>query len=218
MPPVSRPSEVWAHLCEAWNTLQKQQHPAQAPETLPLLGTGGTPVPATAGGAAPAAPAVAPPPPVAAPPVVRPPTPMPVVGQPAPTADVPLEHYLHQLSHLAGVLSVCAFDAATGAPVAHAGARPSAEDLGRHGSAILGTMMSASRAMGLGAAVPDTTITLGQHHLVMRAVPGHPGMALHMVLDKPIATLALVMLQLRRLDEALLAAAKAAAAAPPAAY
>lgn len=49
-------------------------------------------------------------------------------------------------------------------------------------------------------------------------MPGHAGMALHMVLDKPIATLALVMLQLRRLDEALVAATKGAAAAPPNPY
>ena len=75
--------------------------------------------------------------------------------------------------------------------------------------------MSASRAMGLGAAVPDTSITLGQHHLVLRAVPAHPGVALHLVLDKPNTTLALVMLQLRRLDEALLAATKAAAGTTP---
>ncbi|HSV70504.1 MAG TPA: hypothetical protein VLI72_10345 [Methylibium sp.] len=232
MPPVTRPAEVWAHLCGAWNTMQKQRNAGQDPATLPLLGTGlaatAAAVPAAAGGAAaavapvasmapvaPVAPAAAAPviqaPPVPAPPpAARPPTPMPVVGQPAPTADEPLEHYLHQLSHLSGVLSACVFDLASGRPVSHAGARPGPEDLGRYGSAILASIMTGSRAMGLGAAVPDATITLGQHHLVVRAVPGHPGMALHLVLDKPIATLALVMLQLRRLDEALLAATKPA--------
>lgn len=214
MPPVSRPSEVWAHLCNAWNAMQRQQHPQQPPEALPLLGTGDTPVPAAVRAAAPATPAAAPPP-FVAPAVARPPTPMPVVGQPPPSADVPLDHYLHQLAQLAGVLSACAFDLATGQPVGHAGSRPGPEDLGRHGASIAGTIMSASRAMGLGAAVPDTSITLGQHHLVLRAVPGHPGLALHLVLDKPNTTLALVMLQLRRLDEALLAATKAAAGTPP---
>lgn len=215
MPPVSRPSEVWRHLCDAWNALQRHQHPQQAPEALPLLGTGDTPVPAAARTAVPAVSTVAPPPVVVAPSVARPPTPMPVIGQPPPSADAPLEHYLHQLAQLAGVLSACAFDIATGQPVSHAGSRPGPDDLGRHGAAIAGTIMSASRAMGLGAAVPDTSITLGQHHLVLRAVPAHPGMALHLVLDKPNTTLALVMLQLRRLDEALLAATKAAAGTTP---
>lgn len=218
MQPVTRPAEVWAHLCQAWNTLQKQRRPEADPATLPLLGTvsAAEAPPAVPGAPAgsdepPRAPATAMP--VAAPPAPaapRPPTPMPVVGQPPPSADEPLEHYLHQLAHLNGVLSACALDIARGTPVAHAGARPAPEDLARHGSTILATLMSASRAMGLGAAVPETTVTLGQHHLVLRAVPGHPGMALHLVIDKPIATLTLVMLQLRRLDETLLAATQRA--------
>ena len=60
--------------------------------------------------------------------------------------------------------------------------------------------------MGLGAAVPELTITLGQHHLLLKPMPGHPGVALHLVLDKPHATLALVLAQLRKLDDALSAA------------
>jgi hypothetical protein len=205
--PVTRPAEVWSHLCAAWNAMQTQNHPGVDPATLPLLPTAAAPPAPQA--AVPAAPPQAPAAvPAAAPvPQVKP-TPMPVVGAPAPRADEPLDHYLHQLSNLAGVLSVCAFDMASGRPVGHAGARPGPDELGRQGSSIVNTIMSASRMLGLGAAVPDTSITLGQHHLVLRALPGHPGMALHMVLDKTSATLALVMLQLRRLDEALLAAGR----------
>lgn len=208
---VTRPSEVWAHLCQAWNALQQQRQPDVAAGALPLLGA--VTSPAAGSAATPPAPAAhpvsAPSIPASPPPAARPPTPMPVVGQPPPSADEPLEHYLHQLAHLNGVLSACAFDMATGKPIAHAGARPSPEDLARHGSTILATLMGASRAMGLGAAVPETTATLGQHHLLLRAVPGHPGMALHVVVDKPIGTLSLVTVQLRRLDEALLAATRA---------
>ena len=111
---------------------------------------------------------------------------------------------------LPGVVSACAFDIATGRPLGHAGARPGPDELGRHGNALLASMMSASRAMGLGASVPDVTITLGQHHLLLRQLAAHPGAALHLVVDKPHATLSLVQLQLRRFDEELVRATKAA--------
>ncbi|HEU4460774.1 MAG TPA: hypothetical protein VFR90_16765 [Methylibium sp.] len=137
-----------------------------------------------------------------------PPTPMPVVGVRGPLNDEPLERYLSDVSQIAGVVSVCAFDLMSGRPVGHAGARPGPEELARHGSSMFVSMMSASRGLGLGAAVPETSITLGQHHLLLRPLPAHPGMAVHIVLDKPHVTLALVQMQLRRLDEALIVAAR----------
>ena len=192
--PVARPADVWAQLCTAWNA-QQRETPGASEATLALLGTG----PSTA------APASAPATPKPAAPMT--PIPMPVIGAAAPSsASAPLERYLHDVGHLAGVVSAGAFDIATGRSLGHAGARPGPDDLARHGQAIVGTVMSASRAMGLGAVVPDMTVTLGQHHLLLRPMPGHPGVALHLVLDKPHATLALVMAQLRKLDEALGAA------------
>ena len=50
------------------------------------------------------------------------------------------------------------------------------------------------------AAVPDAAITLGKHHLLLRAVPGRPGMGLHAVLDRGLTNLTLLRLQLQRLD------------------
>lgn len=202
---VTRPADVWGQLCLAWNALQHQTKPGQAEASLPLLGTASTAAAATAQNAAVARPAA----------VATAPTPMPVVGTPSPAHDEPLERYLHDLSQLAGVVSACAFDIMSGRPVGHAGSRPGPDELGRHGSAVLAAMMGASRALGLGAAVPDTAVTLGQHHLLLRPLPGHPGMALHVVLDKPHVTLALVQLQLRRLDDALLVAARAKPALTP---
>lgn len=137
-----------------------------------------------------------------------PPTPMPVVGVRGPLNDEPLERYLSDVSQIAGVVSVCAFDLMSGRPVGHAGARPGPEELARHGSSMFVSMMSASRGLGLGAAVPEASITLGQHHLLLRPLPAHPGMAVHIVLDKPHVTLALVQMQLRRFDEALIVAAR----------
>jgi len=48
--------------------------------------------------------------------------------------------------------------------------------------------------------LPDAAITLGAHHLLLRAVPKHPGFALHAVLDKTHANLTLARLQILRMD------------------
>lgn len=204
-PQVGRPADVWTQLCLTWNTLQQQGKPGVAASALPLLGSPNAS--AAAAAPMPAAPGQRPAP------AAGTPTPMPVVGNTsAPPRDAPLERYLHDLGQMTGVVSACAFDIMTGRPVGHAGARPGPDELARHGAAMLASMMGASRAMGMGAVVPETAVTLGQHHLLLRPLPAHPGMALHVVLDKPHVTLALVQLQLRRLDDALLAAARQPAA------
>jgi hypothetical protein len=223
-PQVTRPADVWTLLCGAWNALHMKQAPAGTPDAaLPLLGSAARPAGhpgAAAGPAADAGPAlhrqadVPADPFAAAPPATRPPAasaplPMPVVGAEPPSRDAPLARYLHDLSHLAGVVSVCAFDLVSGEPAGHAGARPGPQELAQHGGGLLTAALTASRSLGLGAALPDMTITLGQHHLLLRPLPAHPGMALHVILDKPHATLALVLVQLRRLDEELVAATRA---------
>lgn len=228
---VTRPAEVWSQLGAAWNDLQRQRSNAPDSSAMPLLGTAATeraaataravhaaatPSPAEPG-AAPAAatparavPGSAPaardsrPAPLAATPSSHAPLPMPVIGALAPSHDAPLERYLHDLSHVVGVVSACAFDTTTGRAIGHAGARPGPDDLARHGTALLTALAGASRDMGLGAAVPDCSITFGQHHLLLRAMPAHPGLALHLVLDKAHASLGLVLAQMRRLDEALI--------------
>ena len=61
-------------------------------------------------------------------------------------------------------------------------------------------MAEAAHALNLDSAPPDAAITLGQHHLIVRTVPGRRGLAMHAVLDKAQANLTLVRLQLQRLD------------------
>jgi hypothetical protein len=65
---------------------------------------------------------------------------------------------------------------------------------------LLAGMAASSRSMGLGHTLPEAAITLGSHHLLLRAVPGHPGLALHAALDKTQANLTLVRLQVQRMD------------------
>ncbi len=111
-----------------------------------------------------------------------------------------LERYVEQLSELPGMVSCCVFDVASGLEVSHAGARPGAADLAMHGKALLAGMSASSRSMGLGHTLPEAAITLNSHHLLLRAVPGHPGLALHAALDKSHANLTLARLQIQRMD------------------
>ena len=112
----------------------------------------------------------------------------------------PLSRYVQQLSELTGMVSVCLFEVATGHDLMHAGASPGPEDLATHGSDLLAAMLITSRTLGLGHALPEAAITLGAHHLVLRAVPKHPGLAVHAVLDKTHANLTLARLQIMRMD------------------
>lgn len=111
-----------------------------------------------------------------------------------------LDRYVRRLSELAGMVSCCVFDVAGAKAVAHAGASPGPNDLARHGTELLASMSASSRTLGMGHALPDAAITLGAHHLLLRAVPKHPGLALHAVLDKTTANLTLARLQVQRLD------------------
>ena len=111
-----------------------------------------------------------------------------------------LERYVQQLIELGGMVSCCIFDVATGREVTHAGASPGAADLATHGTELLAAIGATSRKLGLGHTLPEAAITLGSHHLLIRAVPRHPGLALHAVLDKAQANLTLARLQVLRLD------------------
>ena len=189
-PQVTRPADAWGFITATWSRLGEQPH--QAGRSVPALGNpnvGKSPAPARA--AAPAAPN---------PLMMRP---MPAVGaaqnRAAPAAGL-LERYVQQLSELAGVVSCCVFDVASGRAQAHAGASPSAAQLALHGSQLLGAMGTASKTLGLGHVLPDAAITLGAHHLLLRAVPRHPHLALHAVLDKTTANLTLARLQVQRMD------------------
>ena len=111
-----------------------------------------------------------------------------------------LPRYVRLLSALNGMTSCCVFDVATGNKLAHAGSSPGATELGRQGQALMGAMLDASEVLGCGHTLPEAAITLDTHHLLLRQVPGHPGLALHAVFDKGTANLTLARLQVLRLD------------------
>lgn len=191
-PQVTRPADAWGFINGAYARLREQASTGE-----PRAPGGHFP---RAGGNArssfvtPQEP-VAPPPPLAMRPMPQVPT-----AKARPAASGVLERYVQQLSELTGMVSVCVFELATGRDVAHAGASPAASELGEHGAELVASITSTCRALGLGHAIPDAAITLGAHHLVLRPLPKHPGLALHAVLDKTHANLTLARLQIGRMD------------------
>ena len=127
--------------------------------------------------------------------------PMPdVSAKPEPMHDEVLDVYVHQVCELNGVVGCCVFDVGSGLPVASSGAGAPPAELARHGRTLLTAMGASSRALGLGHTLPDAAITLGSHHLLLRSVDKHSGMALITVLDRTNANLTLARLQIERLD------------------
>jgi hypothetical protein len=198
-PQVTRPADAWGFINGTWSRLRESAPPEG--RRVPTLGGAPSGVPLNSQASSPASL----PPNASAMPrsdtlTMRP---MPVVNPAAARSVEPkslLDRYVHQLSELPGMVSCCVFEVATGLEVAHAGASPGAVDLAMHGKALLGAMSASSRSMGLGHTLPEAAITLGSHHLILRAVPNHTGMALHAALDKTNANLTLARLQVQRMD------------------
>ncbi len=189
-PQVTRPADAWGFINGTWTRI-RELLPARAASTA---------APTWAPAPAPAAT----PRPAASPTLgMRPMPAVPSAAQraagPAASASV-IDRYVHQIGELAGMVSCCVFELSNGRALAHAGASPGADDLATHGTELLASIAGTCRAMGLGHAIPDVAITLGAHHLLLRAVPKHPGLALHAVLDKTHANLTLARLQVQRMD------------------
>ena len=188
-PQVTRPADAWGFINGTWGRVRDQGSALQSPPPRPAAGDWLPPTAQLRPQRMPADPLLM--------------RPMPTVPSAATRAAAPtglLDRYVHQLSELAGMVSCCVFDVASGLEVTHAGASPGAAELATHGSSLLATMASTSRILGLGHALPEAAITLGSHHLLLRAVPRHPGLALHAVLDKTHANLTLARLQVLRMD------------------
>jgi hypothetical protein len=202
-PRVGRPADAWAFITGTWSRLREQGSGggANLPELsgfLPAVGAavasarrGGHTSPLPSGntpskdtGSAPLS--------------MRE---MPVASGPEPaTPGNLLERYVRQVSELTGVIGCCVFEVESGRPRAYAGAGPGANELGGRGRELLRTMSAGASALGLGLAVPEAAITLAAHHLLLRALPRHPELALHAVLDKSRANLTLARLQVARMD------------------
>ena len=120
--------------------------------------------------------------------------PMPVAG------TTSWQAYVERCALIKGAVSCCVFDTHSMNALAAAGGPPPADRLAQQGAALLAAMNDASRALGLGPARAEASITTTNHHLVLRPVPGHPGVALHMVLLASTSNLMLARMQLARVE------------------
>jgi hypothetical protein len=189
-PVVTRPAEAWSYLRASWNKLREQlsDDAIHIPEMFDLL-------PAAAPGAAAATGAARSPLPMQPMPDVRA-----AAAPAAAVADPVLATYLRKCGELKGMVSCCVFELATQRTIGHTGTRPGPAGLAAHGASLMASMAEAAHALNLGDAAPDAAITLANHHVLLRTVPARRGLAMHAVLDKALANLTLVRLQLQRLD------------------
>lgn len=197
-PLVTRPAEAWAYIKGAWNRqreaqLQSGEAAVTLPEVVdPVPPAAAAPVEQTAALSAAATPARSP--------LPMQPMPMPRALPATNLMDPALATYLRHCGELKGVISCCIFELATQRTLGHTGARPGPAALASQGASLMASMAEAAQGLALGDAPPDAAVTFAHHHLLLRAVPGRRGLAMHAVLDKGLANLALVRLQLQRLD------------------
>jgi hypothetical protein len=200
-PQAAKPKHVWTFIGGAWNRLHGTPTGERA---LPTEMTRAVPKPRVPAPEAvtepmpletatkPAAPARAQAP--MAPMLQTQPMPMPVPGATS------WQTYVDRCALIKGTLSACVFDTHSMQVMASAGGPPAADRLAQQGAALLSAMNDASRALGLGPARPEASITTTGHHLLLRPVPGHPGVALHLVLQASASNLVLARMQLERLE------------------
>jgi hypothetical protein len=108
------------------------------------------------------------------------------------------QDYIDRCGQLKGVLACCAFDTLARHPLAHSGPLAMAARLAEQGAGLLKAMADATRAIGLSGTPSEGAITVGGHHLLLRPVPGHPGIAVHLVLSSS-SNLTLARMQLERI-------------------
>ena len=205
-PHAAKPKHVWTFVGGAWNRLHGAADGARALPTelaravpkpkVPSTQAATEPMPLEGMGTAlkpmaPMAP-IAPMAPMA--PSVASLTPMPVPGATS------WQTYVNRCLLIKGTVSCCVFDTHSLHAMASAGGPPGADRLAQQGAALLSAMNDASRALGLGPARAEASISTTSHHLVLRPVPGHPGVALHMVLLASASNLTLTRMQLERIE------------------
>ena len=193
-PHADKPRQAWAYIGGAWN---RQHGSAGNQRTLNTDLAQAVARPALPSSEAPTQPMdlqpLAPKP--AAPPIPTLHTPMPKVG-----GTTGWQAYADRCRLIKGAVACCVFDLHNSQPLASAGGPPSAERLAQQGAVLLGQMNEASRALGLGQARAEASVSSSSHHLILRPVPGHPGVVLHLVISATTGNLTLARMQLERIE------------------
>lgn len=187
-PHADRPRQAWTYIGGAWNRL----HATQAGERL---------LPTDMA-------LVVPPPRVPDSQAATEPMPLHSLPGPRQAAPVPMprpggidwQAYVERCVQVKGTVAVCVFDSHSSKALAQAGGPPASDRLAQQGAALLAQMNDATRALGLGTTRGDAAVSTSTHHLLLRAVPGHVGIVLHLVLSASTGNLTLARMQLDRIE------------------
>jgi hypothetical protein len=108
--------------------------------------------------------------------------------------------YVERCAAIKGTVGACVFDIHGSKPLAWSGVAPPADRLAQQGTALLAAAADGARALGLGSSQPEISLSTSGHHLLVRPIPGHPGVALHLVLLASAGNLTLARMQLERVE------------------
>lgn len=192
-PHAAKPRHVWTFIGGAWNRLHggaagERAVPTEMSRAVPKPAVPSTeattePMPLETLRSGPARTAEPAPPP----------QPMPVPG------STPWQAYVERCALIKGTQAACVFDLHALSVMAAAGGPPSSQRLAQQAAALLGAAQDGARSLGIGPAAPELALSAGNHHLLVRPVPGHPGVALALLLHAAAGNLMLAKMQLERI-------------------
>lgn len=211
-PHAQKPRQAWAYIGGAWNRLHTNPSGERALPTDMALAVPRPRVPVSEAATQPMELN-----PLGSQPVQAPrgamPMPMPVTGSaaqraPAPPVQMPMpkpggtswQAFAERCGAIKGCQACAVFDLHTLQVLASTGNTPSGERLAQQGATLLSQMNDAGRALGLGPSRPEASISTPTHHLLLRPIPGHPGIAVHIVLQASNSNLTLARMQLERIE------------------
>ena len=218
-PQVGRPADAWSFISGAWNRLNSSTAASPSPRAMQPAPVAVRPLEANTFAPPPVAlaPALAPAP--APSPTLSPAqslelSPMPSTGpgtlsappQSASAAALWAD-YVKRCADIKGIVECCVFDIDLQRSLAHSGTQRMADRLAAKGAMLHAAMSDSATVLGLDPASPDAAITLDKHYLLLRPMPGHPRVALHMVIDRSHGNIGLTRAQLHQIDQALLGGA-----------
>jgi hypothetical protein len=194
-PQAIKPKHIWTFIAGAWNRVNSTGGATRAVETdieravpraVPRSHAPTMPMPMPAAdGAADAAAFPAP---------ANAPRAMPSPGR------TNWQGYVERCSAIKGTVGACVFDIHGSKPLAWSGVAPTADRLAQQGTVLLAAAGDGARALGLGSGQPELSVSTAGHHLLVRPIPGHPGVALHLVLLASAGNLTLARMQLERVE------------------
>jgi hypothetical protein len=112
--------------------------------------------------------------------------------------------YVRRCGGIKGVTEACVFNVDLQRSLAHSGTQRMGEKLAAKGAMLHAMMSDAANVLDLGSADPDAVITLAQHLLLIRPMPGMPRVALHLVIERSHGSIALARQKLQQIDHELL--------------